>query len=323
MSDVFISHAEEDAGVALELARGLQEAGYSTWSYEEDGAPGQSYLLQIDEEIERCQAVVVVISPDSLGSDQVSKEVVRAHEAAKPFIPIRSGISHVEFQQRRREWRMALGAAVSLDVPPEGASAILPRILKGLQKLGVRPSGPGEAAPVPPVRRGEPPPDRPAPAVPPPAKRPPIGVVVAALVGGAGVVLCLWNLFSLFSPKAGSPEAWIFTTFSGFRVMTILTNLVLVGANGLLLRGAALAHQQDPRGAPLLRRVSLGIVIFVAAWTVLALLFFVTGAGWNVLDSAGRSGLVGGTIRTGVFGLIPAAVVYLLFRRTEAIGPRR
>jgi hypothetical protein len=38
MSDVFISHAEEDVSVALELAQGLRAAGYSTWCYEEDGA---------------------------------------------------------------------------------------------------------------------------------------------------------------------------------------------------------------------------------------------------------------------------------------------
>jgi hypothetical protein len=322
MSDVFISHAEEDVSVALELAQGLRAAGYSTWCYEEDGAPGQSYLLQIDEEIESCQAVVVVISPDSLGSDQVSKEVVRAHESAKPFIPIRNGIAHVEFQQRRREWRMALGAAVSLEVPPEGTAAILPRILRGLEKLGVRP-GAAEGKSVPPHRRQEAVPYRPSPQSSPTAKRPSAGVAVAALVGGAGVLLCLWNLSSLFSPKPGTPEAWIFITFSGFRVMTILTNLVLVAANGLLLRGAALAYQLDPRGASLLRKVSLAIVALVVAWTVLALLLFVSGAGWSQLDAAGRSGLVGGTIRTGVFGVLPAAVVFLLFRSPGAPGARR
>ena len=44
MSDVFISHVEEDKDVALEIARGLTAAGYTTWCYEEDNDPGVSYF---------------------------------------------------------------------------------------------------------------------------------------------------------------------------------------------------------------------------------------------------------------------------------------
>jgi len=140
MSDVFISHAEEDAAVALEIARGLNAAGYSTWCYEEDNDPGLSYLTQIGEAIEACQAVVLVISPDSLGSDQVTREVEFSHEARKRFVPVLRGISHVEFQNRRASWRVALGTASTIPIPPEGVSAILPRIVRGLQGLGVKPA---------------------------------------------------------------------------------------------------------------------------------------------------------------------------------------
>ena len=31
MSDVFISHVEEDKAVVEEIARGLEAAGYTTW----------------------------------------------------------------------------------------------------------------------------------------------------------------------------------------------------------------------------------------------------------------------------------------------------
>lgn len=37
MSHIFISHVEEDGPVALEIAQGLEAAGYQTWYYE--GAP--------------------------------------------------------------------------------------------------------------------------------------------------------------------------------------------------------------------------------------------------------------------------------------------
>ncbi|MFC2021478.1 toll/interleukin-1 receptor domain-containing protein [Chloroflexota bacterium] len=52
MSDIFISHVEEDSVVALEIALELEEAGYTTWSYEIDSMPGPSYLVQTGEAVE-------------------------------------------------------------------------------------------------------------------------------------------------------------------------------------------------------------------------------------------------------------------------------
>ena len=124
--DVFVAHVEEDAEVALEIALGLEEAGYSTWCYEVDNIPGPSYLVQTGQRIEQAKAVVVVISPHSIGSHQVTREVVRAHESGKYFIPVRRDISHIEFQNRQPEWREAIGAATSIGVPKEGAASILP-----------------------------------------------------------------------------------------------------------------------------------------------------------------------------------------------------
>jgi hypothetical protein len=140
MSDIFISHVEEDADVALEIALGLEEAGYSTWCYEVDNIPGPSYLLQTGQRIEQAKAVVVVISPNSIGSHQVTREVVRAHESGKHFIPVRRDISHIEFQNRQPEWREAIGAATSVGIRQEGAASILPRIIGGLQSLGIQPA---------------------------------------------------------------------------------------------------------------------------------------------------------------------------------------
>jgi len=140
MSDVFISHVEEDADVALEIAGGLNAAGYTTWCYEEETEPGVSYLKQIGEAIEACQAAVLVISPQSLGSDQVTREVEFSHELRKAFVPVLHRISHVEFQKRRASWRVALGTAATIPIPAGGVSAILPRIVRGLQGLGVKPT---------------------------------------------------------------------------------------------------------------------------------------------------------------------------------------
>jgi hypothetical protein len=135
MSQIFISHVEEDAQIALDIAQALEAAGYRTWYYERDSCPGPSYLLQIDRAIVESQAIVLIISPQSVRSHQVTKEVVRAHESGKAFLPVLSGMSHAEFQEQQPEWRVALGAAASIPVPPQGVSAVLPRILRGLEKL--------------------------------------------------------------------------------------------------------------------------------------------------------------------------------------------
>lgn len=144
MADVFISHVEEDAADALEIADALEAVGYSTWCYERDSIPGPSYLVQTGEAVEQSRAVVVVISRHALGSHQVTLEVVRGHEAEKPFIPVLVGITHVEFASRQPEWREAIGAATSVLVPREGVGAVTGRIAEGLHALGVEPSGAGE-----------------------------------------------------------------------------------------------------------------------------------------------------------------------------------
>jgi hypothetical protein len=188
--DVFLSHVEEDAAVALELADALQAAGFSTWCYERDSIPGPSYLLQTARAVEASQVVLVLISVNSLGSNQVTAEVVRAHEAVKPFLPVLLGISHVEFGARQPEWREAIGSATAIAVPAGGLAALMPRIVEGLKALGVVPGEGPVLQPVPlPVSQAVPP-VRPARRL---SRRTALGVggAVAALLAGVVVVTTL------------------------------------------------------------------------------------------------------------------------------------
>jgi len=153
MSHVFIAHVEKDADVALQIALGLEEAGYRTWCYELDSIPGKSYLVRTGEAVAQSQAVVVIISPNSIVSAQVTKEVVRAHESAKNFVPILRDITHAEFQIKQPEWREAIGSATSIAIPKEGVSAILPLVIEGITSLGVQPSAKPDAARVGRIRK--------------------------------------------------------------------------------------------------------------------------------------------------------------------------
>ncbi len=175
MSDVFISHVEKDSDIALEIALGLEEAGFTTWCYELDTIPGPSYLVQTGQAVEQCKAVVVLISPHSLGSRQVTIEIVRAHESNKDFIPVLRGITHVEFQSRQPEWREAMGSAASIRIIQEKVASILTRIIVGLKALGIQPLSKPKAARITMLKRAlgihEEEPARPTPKV--EAKKPP------------------------------------------------------------------------------------------------------------------------------------------------------
>ena len=139
MSDIFISHVEADAQIALETALGLEEAGYTTWCYQIDSVPGLSYLIQTGQAIEQAKAVLLVISSSSLASHQITREVVRAHESGKHFLPLLRDVTHIEFTQRQPEWREAMGAATSMRIPSEGIVGIIPRVIAGLKALGIYP----------------------------------------------------------------------------------------------------------------------------------------------------------------------------------------
>lgn len=137
--DVFISHVEEDADIALEIALYLEQAGYSTWCYEVNTLPGPSYLIQTGLAVEQSKVVVVVISSHSLASSQVTKEVVRAQENNKEFISVLRDVTHVEFSNRQPEWREAIGAATSISITTEGIARIIGRIIDGLRALQIQP----------------------------------------------------------------------------------------------------------------------------------------------------------------------------------------
>jgi len=141
MGHIFISHVERDAAIMQQIAKGLEVAGYSTWYFERDVLPGTSYLIQITQAIEQCDVLVLVVSPNALGSDQVTKEVVGAFEGRKPFFPVLVDITPPELKERQPEWRHALGGTAMMVVGPQGISATIARIIEGLKARGIEPGG--------------------------------------------------------------------------------------------------------------------------------------------------------------------------------------
>jgi len=139
MSTIFVSHSEKDLGIVNEIIRGLEQAGYGTWYFERDILPGSSYLVQITTAVAECDAIILVISSNSIGSDQVSKEVVGAFERQKPFFPILLDMTPPQLKETQPEWRHALGGTAMICVATDGLAACIPRIIEGLKAMGIQP----------------------------------------------------------------------------------------------------------------------------------------------------------------------------------------
>ena len=144
MSLIFLSHTEKDFPVSEELARGLEEAGYSTWYYERDTIPGMSYLLQITRAIESCDALVLIASSNSITSDQVTKEIIGAFERSipiLPILPILTDITPAQLKEKQPEWRHVLGGAAMTTIAPEDPSPTVSSITEGVKARGIQPGG--------------------------------------------------------------------------------------------------------------------------------------------------------------------------------------
>jgi hypothetical protein len=144
MSQVFISHAAEDAATAQELAGALEQAGYTTWFYERDSLPRPPYVTQILQAIAQSTVVIVLISSAALGSWQVDRDIYQAFTTQKAMVPVLIGITHEELRNRHKEWVLMFGPTTWLSLSPESVSAVNPRLVQGLKSMGVEPTAPSQ-----------------------------------------------------------------------------------------------------------------------------------------------------------------------------------
>ncbi len=340
--DVFISHEKSDGDVALELAARLRAAGYSTWCYEEDSAAGGSYLVQIDRAIEAARSMVVIISPQSLRSPHVRNEIIRAYESEKRFIPIRRGMAHddvmraqdEEDDDRRREWRMAFGAAVSLPWDPGDPESVAARVADGLRRQGLLPGEPSGDYVAPPVRAQRPA-DRGATPQPSGAtgglrmptdpaglqellRAPMTRVVAAGAIGAIGALVNAQNLLGVVAPGA---EQWLYQLIPLMRLLNLAANGVGLWLNIRLVRMAWRLFQGDWTDEGAIRGIVALQLKVVAGWLGLALLLALVG----VPSGAGtmRGPMISGVITAAVMAGAPLLLVRYLFqlRDRQAPGP--
>ncbi len=139
MSDIFISHCNQDKDLAIALAKGLEEKGYTAWYYERDATPGMDHITESSEIIDSCGAVLLIISEHSIESNEVDLEVDWTHLKRKNFLPVLTGITWDEFEKHQKRWRVILGAVVGINTSLEEVSSSIPRLVNGLKRMGIFP----------------------------------------------------------------------------------------------------------------------------------------------------------------------------------------
>lgn len=87
---VFVSYSRVDSEFAYRLRADLEASGFGTWidTAKLGSEGGQEWLRIIQDAIDSCQAMVVVISPDSVQSKYVHMEYHRAQTQHKLVIPL-------------------------------------------------------------------------------------------------------------------------------------------------------------------------------------------------------------------------------------------
>jgi hypothetical protein len=84
----FISYARIDSKIIDTLIMRLKKAGYRVWVDRAGIAGGEHWRQEIVDAIENCTVFILALSPHSVRSENVRKEVDLADSANRPILPI-------------------------------------------------------------------------------------------------------------------------------------------------------------------------------------------------------------------------------------------
>lgn len=97
----FFSYSRADGEFALRLAQDLKSAGANVWMDQLDIEPGTPWDRAIEEALTTSTRMLVILSPDSANSDNVSDEVSFALSKEKRIIPVLYRECEVPFRLAR------------------------------------------------------------------------------------------------------------------------------------------------------------------------------------------------------------------------------
>ena len=84
----FISYTRDDSDFVLKLAKELRAAGANLWVDQLDLVGGQRWARAVQEALVDCQGMIIVLSPESVASNNVEDEVAYALDKNKLVVPV-------------------------------------------------------------------------------------------------------------------------------------------------------------------------------------------------------------------------------------------
>ena len=141
---LFISYAHVDKAIVKDwFVSKLVAGGHDVW-FDDRLVAGQDWKQQLNDEIERSDALVYCMTPESVTSDWCQWELARAVDLGKPVIPV--------LMQARTQLPDQLKKLQYVDFSDGPTGDAVARLMGGLQQLS-----PAQIPPAPTNPQGEPP----------------------------------------------------------------------------------------------------------------------------------------------------------------------
>ncbi|MGJ3238741.1 MAG: TIR domain-containing protein [Anaerolineae bacterium] len=104
MTRIFISYSRRDEIFARKLATALDQLGADIWIDVEDIPAGMKWSTAIQQGLDTAEAMLVILSPDSMASRNVEDEWQYFLDHGKPVFPLLLRDAKIHFQLNRIQW---------------------------------------------------------------------------------------------------------------------------------------------------------------------------------------------------------------------------
>ena len=85
---VFLSYSRRDGVAAGRLSEELEALGWEVWQDTEDIVGGESWRRSVVDGLQAAHAVILIVSPNSMASTNVERELTIADDEGKPVFPV-------------------------------------------------------------------------------------------------------------------------------------------------------------------------------------------------------------------------------------------
>lgn len=133
MSHLFISYSRQDSKEVDPLSKRLEQAGHNVWLDRSAIQGGSRWQEEIVRGIERADVFLVILSPESIKSENVEKEIGLAYVRNKPILPVM--LHHVDAPS---QLQYAFAGREIIDISAAALEVASSRLLSAISSPGAR-----------------------------------------------------------------------------------------------------------------------------------------------------------------------------------------